>query len=150
MKEPLILDQTFHEVLHQLENTQDHYFITGRAGTGKSTLLQVYRKTTHKKVVVLSPTGISALNVQGQTIHSFFQFAPKLLQRIDVHLNKRIARILNSVEVIIIDEISMVRADVMDAIDLSLKIHRKNAAPFGGVQMLFFGDLFQLPPVLST
>ena len=150
MKEPLILDQAFQDVLHQLENTRDHYFVTGRAGTGKSTLLQVYRKTTHKKVVVLSPTGISALNVQGQTIHSFFQFAPKLLQRMDVHINKRISRVLNAVEVIIIDEISMVRADVLDAVDLSLKIHRKNTAPFGGVQMLFFGDLFQLPPVLST
>ena len=150
MKDPLILDQTFQEILHQLENSQDHYFITGRAGTGKSTLLQVYKKTTHKKVVVLAPTGISALNVQGQTIHSFFQLAPKLLQRIDVHVNNRLVRLLNSLEVIIIDEISMVRADVLDAVDLSLKLHRKNALPFGGLQMLFIGDLFQLPPVLST
>ncbi len=150
MKEPLILDQTFQDILHQLENSLDHYFITGRAGTGKSTLLQVYKKTTHKKVVVLSPTGISALHVQGQTIHSFFQLAPKLLQLKDVHINRRLVRLLNSLEVIIIDEISMVRADVMDAVDISLKLHRKNTLPFGGVQMLFFGDLFQLPPVLST
>ena len=150
MKDPLILDQTFQDILHQLENSQEHYFITGRAGTGKSTLLHVYKKTTHKKVVVLAPTGISALNVQGQTIHSFFQFAPKLLQRIDIQVNKRLVRLLNSLEVIIIDEISMVRADVLDAVDLSLKLHRKNALPFGGLQMLFIGDLFQLPPVLST
>jgi ATP-dependent DNA helicase PIF1 len=150
MKEPLILDQTFQDILHQLENSRDHYFVTGRAGTGKSTLLQVYKKTTHKKVVVLSPTGISALNVQGQTIHSFFQLAPKLLTNIDIHINNRLSRLLSSVEVIIIDEISMVRADVLDAVDLSLKLHRKSGLPFGGVQMLFFGDLFQLPPVLST
>jgi len=150
MKDPLILDQTFQEILHQLEHSQEHYFITGRAGTGKSTLLQVYKKTTHKKVVVLSPTGISALNVQGQTIHSFFQLAPKLLQRTDIHLNNRLVRLLKSLEVIIIDEISMVRADVLDAVDNSLRLHRKNSLPFGGVQMLFFGDLFQLPPVLSS
>jgi len=150
MKEPLVLDQTFQEILHQLENSRDHYFITGRAGTGKSTLLQVFKKTTHKKVVVLSPTGISALNVQGQTIHSFFQLAPKLLLPRDIHANNRLARLLKSIEVIIVDEISMVRADVLDAVDISLKMHRKSIVPFGGVQMLFFGDLFQLPPVLST
>lgn len=150
MKEPLVLDQAFQDILEQLEKSNDHFFITGRAGTGKSTLLQVFRKSTGKKVVVLSPTGISALNIQGQTIHSFFQFAPILLSAKDVHINKRISRIIKAVEVIIIDEISMVRADVLDAVDLSLKLHRKNGLPFGGVQMIFFGDLFQLPPVLSS
>ena len=150
MREPLVLDQTFQEILHQLEQTSDHYFITGRAGTGKSTLLQVFRKTTNKKVVVLSPTGISALNVQGQTIHSFFQFAPKLLQPKDIFINRRLVRILKSLEVIIVDEISMVRADVLDAMNTSLQMHRNNRMPFGGIQMLFFGDLFQLPPVLSS
>ncbi len=150
MKEPLVLDQTFQEILHQLENTPDHYFITGRAGTGKSTLLQVFRKSTGKKVVVLSPTGISALNVQGQTIHSFFQLPPKLLTVREIFINKRLIRLLRSLDVIVIDEVSMVRADVMDAIDASLKMHRKSPLPFGGVQMLFFGDLFQLPPVLSS
>ncbi|HJW30936.1 MAG TPA: hypothetical protein VJ508_17015, partial [Saprospiraceae bacterium] len=94
--------------------------------------------------------GISALHVQGQTIHSFFQFAPQLLQARDIHLQRRLTRLLKSLDVIIIDEISMVRADVLDAIDLSLKLHRKNGLPFGGVQMLFFGDLFQLPPVVSS
>lgn len=150
MKEPLILDKTFQDILQQLEDQHQHFFITGKAGTGKSTLLQLFRKTTHKKTVVLSPTGISALNVQGQTIHSFFQFPPKLLQPKEIFVVRRMVHLLKAVDVIIIDEISMVRADVMDAIDISLRLHRQSPLPFGGVQMLFFGDLFQLPPVVST
>jgi len=150
MKEPLVLDKAFQDILQQLELELDHFFITGKAGTGKSTLLQLFRKTTHKKVVVLSPTGISALNVHGQTIHSFFQFPPKLMHQGEIFINKRLIRLLSVVEAIVIDEVSMVRADVMDAIDYSLKLHRRSVAPFGGVQMLFFGDLYQLPPVVSS
>ena len=150
MKEPLLLDKAFQDILQQLESQRDNFFITGKAGTGKSTLLQIFRKTTAKKVVVLSPTGISALNVQGQTIHSFFQFPPKLMHQGEIFINKRLVRLLSVIEAIIIDEISMVRADVLDAIDFSLKLHRKSVAPFGGVQMLFFGDLYQLPPVVSS
>ena len=143
MKEPLLLDKAFQDILQQLDEQQSHFFITGKAGTGKSTLLQLFRKTTHKKVVVLSPTGISALHVQGQTIHSFFQFPPKLMHPDEIHINRRLVRMLGAVEAIIIDEISMVRADVLDAIDASLKLHRKSTLPFGGVQISFFGDLFQ-------
>ncbi|MGB3079423.1 MAG: AAA family ATPase [Saprospiraceae bacterium] len=150
MKEPLVLDQTFQDILNELENNHHHYFITGKAGTGKSTLLQLFRKTTKKKVVVLSSTGISALNVQGQTIHSFFQFPPKLLLPKELFVVRRLENLLKAVEVIIIDEISMVRADVMDAIDVSLRMHRRSIEPFGGVQMILFGDLFQLPPVVSS
>ncbi len=150
MKEPLMLDQTFQDILNELENNHHHFFITGKAGTGKSTLLQLFRKTTNKKVVVLSSTGISALNVQGQTIHSFFQFPPKLLLAKELFVVRRLENLLKAVEVIIIDEISMVRADVMDAIDVSLRMHRRSMVPFGGVQMILFGDLFQLPPVVSS
>ncbi len=150
MKDPLMLDKTFQDILSQLEDSSEHYFITGKAGTGKSTLLQLFRNTTRKKVVVLSPTGISALNVQGQTIHSFFRFAPKLLLTHELFPVRQLTRLLKSVEVIIIDEVSMVRADVMDAIDHSLRMHRQSGLPFGGVQMLLFGDLFQLPPVVSS
>jgi len=150
MKEPLLLDKSFQDILQQLELQQDHFFITGKAGTGKSTLLQLFRKTTHKKVVVLSPTGISALNVQGQTIHSFFQFPPRLMQHAEINLNRRLVSLLKAIDAIIIDEISMVRADVMDAIDFSLKLHRQSLQPFGGIQLLLFGDLFQLPPVVSS
>lgn len=150
MRDPLVLDKTFQDILQQLEQQHDHFFITGKAGTGKSTLLQLFKKTTHKKVVVLSPTGISALNVGGQTIHSFFQFPPKLMHRGEIFIIRRLISLLKAVEVIIIDEISMVRADIMDAIDISLRMHRASVLPFGGVQMLLFGDLFQLPPVVSS
>lgn len=150
MKEPLVLDIAFREILDQLDRSDQHFFITGKAGTGKSTLLQLFRKTTSKKVVVLTPTGISALNVQGQTIHSFFQFPPKLLVPNEMVVINRLVNLLKAVEVMIIDEVSMVRADVLDAIDVSLKMHRKSSEPFGGVQMIFFGDLFQLPPVVTS
>ncbi len=150
MKAPLLLDQTFQDLLTQLEHGTGHLFITGKAGTGKSTLLTLFRKTTQQKVAVLSPTGISALNVQGQTIHSFFRFPPRLLQAGDVRTIPQLTRLAKHLDMIVIDEISMVRADIMDAIDLSLRMHRKSPEPFGGVRMLFFGDLFQLPPVVST
>lgn len=150
MKDPLVLDTTFQEILKEIDQSDQHYFITGKAGTGKSTLLQLFRKTTHKKAVVLSPTGISALNVQGQTIHSFFHFAPKLLVPHELFVVKRLVSLMKAIEIVIIDEVSMVRADVMDAIDFSLRLHRKSSEPFGGVQMIFFGDLFQLPPVVAS
>jgi ATP-dependent exoDNAse (exonuclease V) alpha subunit len=149
MKIPISLSQEFSGVLDQLEYTKDHLFITGRAGTGKSTLLQVFRTTTKKRVVVLAPTGIAALNVRGQTIHSFFGFPPRLLNKSEIEKRKNF-RIYVNIDMIIIDEISMVRADIIDNIDYFLRINRNVNAPFGGVQMIFFGDLFQLPPVVST
>lgn len=147
-KPPLILNDDFSEVLSLLENTNENYFITGRAGTGKSTLLQVFRKTTGKRVAFLAPTGIAALNIKGQTIHSFFGFPPRMLGRDEI---KRVAkhRIYELLEMIIIDEISMVRADILDNIDYFLRINRRIDQAFGGVQMVFFGDLFQLPPVVA-
>ncbi|NND05587.1 MAG: AAA family ATPase [Saprospiraceae bacterium] len=147
--EPIELSEDFHEVLDQLEMTHDHLFITGRAGTGKSTLLQVFRKSTQKKSVVLAPTGVAALNVRGQTIHSFFGFPPRLLSAKDIKKSK-MRHLFNSLEVLVIDEISMVRADLLDHIDLTLRFNRDIDRPFGGVQMVFFGDLFQLPPVVAT
>lgn len=150
MMEPLVLDDTFRDLLDQMENLRGNLFITGRAGTGKSTLLQLFRKTTRKKVVVLSPTGISALHVQGQTIHSFFRFPPRLIQKEELYPHDQIGRLLKHVDTIIIDEISMVRADIMDAIDWSLRLNKKLNTPFADVQMIFFGDLFQLPPVVSS
>lgn len=143
------LSNDFKYALDQME-AGEHLFITGRAGTGKSTLLRIFRKTTRKKCVVLAPTGVAALNVQGQTIHSFFGFPPRLLQAKDVKPNRRYQRLFEQLETLVIDEISMVRADVLDAIDLGLKINRRNDLPFGGVQVVFFGDLYQLPPVVSS
>ncbi|MGB4960885.1 MAG: AAA family ATPase, partial [Saprospiraceae bacterium] len=119
MNVPISLSQEFSGILDQIEYTRDHLFITGRAGTGKSTLLQVFRNTTKKKVVVLAPTGIAALNVRGQTIHSFFGFPPRMLNKSEIE-KRRNNKIYKSIEMVIIDEISMVRADVIDNIDYFL------------------------------
>ncbi len=148
-KVPLELNDGFKYALDLLEKTNESLFLTGKAGTGKSTLLQLFRSTTRKKMVVLAPTGIAALNVQGQTIHSFFGFPPRLIQAKDItkHFNKKWFK---RIEVLVIDEISMVRADLLDAIDRSLRLNRDSPLPFGGVQMVFIGDLFQLPPVIAS
>ncbi|MFZ4544539.1 MAG: ATP-dependent DNA helicase [Saprospiraceae bacterium] len=148
-KDPMILSQEFHYILDELEKTDHHLFITGKAGTGKSTLLGLFTTTTNKKVIVLAPTGIAALHVGGQTIHSFFGFPPRILQKGDI--KKRFnSKLYQNIEMIIIDEISMVRADILDNIDYALRLNRNNRLPFGGVQMVFMGDLFQLPPVVSS
>lgn len=146
---PIKLNDDYASSLHQLEYSSDHYLVTGKAGTGKSTLLQLFKKTTKKRVVVLAPTGIAALNVKGQTIHSFFKFPPRLLSTFEITKSKN-ASLFKKIDTIVIDEISMVRADVLDNIDYFLRINRNHHAPFGGVQMIFFGDIFQLPPVVST
>ncbi|MEM0994125.1 MAG: PIF1 family DEAD/DEAH box helicase [Bacteroidota bacterium] len=145
----LELSDDFKYVLDLVEKTNASIFVTGRAGTGKSTLLQLFRNTTRKKAVVLAPTGIAALNVQGQTIHSFFRFPAKLLTAKDIN-KRRDRRLYRNMEVMVIDEISMVRADLLDHIDRFLRINRDNHLPFGGVQVVFFGDLFQLPPVIAN
>ncbi len=147
--QPLILNDDFRNALELLEKTTQNLFITGRAGTGKSTLLQLFRNTTRKKIAVLAPTGVAALNVQGQTIHSFFGFPPNLISSKDI-FKRRDNRMFKNLDALIIDEISMVRAEMLDNMDYFLKINRENMLPFGGVQMIFFGDLFQLPPVVSS
>ncbi len=146
---PLELNADFRNALDLMEKTGQHLFVTGRAGTGKSTLLSLFRNTTHKKIVVLAPTGIAAINVKGQTIHSFFGFPPRILQAHEI-TKRRYRKLYLNLDAIVIDEISMVRADILDNIDRFLRINRENAKPFGGVQMIFFGDLFQLPPVVSS
>lgn len=148
-KQPIELSDDFKYALDQVEKAHKSIFITGRAGTGKSTLLQLFRNTTRKKCVVLAPTGIAALNVKGQTIHSFFGFPPRPLSKRDIK-KRRNSRLYKNLEVLIIDEISMVRADMLDNIDYFLRINRNINLPFGDVQVVFFGDLFQLPPVVST
>lgn len=148
-KSPLVLSKEFKDILHELESSREHYFITGRAGTGKSTLLSIFRNTSRKRIAVLAPTGIAALNVRGQTIHSFFGFPPRMIDRADI-TPRRNKRLYRNLDTIIIDEISMVRADMLDNIDYFLQVNRASPEPFGGVQMIFFGDLFQLPPVLAS
>ncbi|MBK8082247.1 MAG: AAA family ATPase [Saprospiraceae bacterium] len=149
MIQPVILSNEFSDVLQQLEKQSGHFFVTGKAGSGKSTLLNVFRTTTKKRLVVLAPTGIAALHVRGQTIHSFFGFPPRILNKQEIEKRKN-TQVYKKVETIVIDEISMVRADILDNIDYFLQLNRGIAEPFGGVQMIFFGDLFQLPPVVAT
>ncbi len=148
-KAPLELSEDFKYALDLMEKSPHNLFITGRAGTGKSTLLQLFRNTTRKKIVVLAPTGIAALNVQGQTIHSFFGFPPRLLNKHEIR-KRRNRKLYQKIDILVIDEISMVRADMVDNIDYFLRLNRDNNQPFGGVQVVFFGDLFQLPPVVSN
>jgi len=141
----------FQEALDLMEKTGHHVFITGRAGTGKSTLLQYFRLKTAKEVAVLAPTGVAALNILGQTIHSFFGFKPDVtLDKVE-KLPSSQTRLYRALDCLIIDEISMVRADLLDCIDLFLRLNgRDKKKPFGGLQMIFVGDLYQLPPVVTS
>lgn len=125
-------------------------FITGKAGTGKSTLLQYFRKNAPGKIVVLAPTGVAALNVQGETIHSFFGFKPDITaDKIKKKKGKK-GLLYREVDRIVIDEISMVRADLLDHVDRFLRLNGRHIdLPFGGVQMVLIGDLYQLPPVVT-
>lgn len=137
-------------VIHLFKSTNKNLFITGKAGTGKSTLLHTIRQQLDQDLTVLAPTGIAALNVNGDTIHSFFRLKPgfELDEAINARLNRKTIDKLKEVKTIVIDEISMVRADVLDAIDVLLQKVKKNQDHFGGVRMIFFGDLYQLPPTL--
>ena len=148
LSEPISLSNEFKYALDRMERSDDCLFITGRAGTGKSTLLNLFTSTTKKRAVVLAPTGIAALNVRGQTIHSFFRLPPKMINRSEI-MKRKNHRIYKKVQTIIIDEISMVRVDMLDVIDYFLQVNREDSRPFGGVQMVFFGDLYQLPPIIA-
>ncbi|HAI68924.1 MAG TPA: AAA family ATPase [Gammaproteobacteria bacterium] len=136
-----------------MEQTNQCLFITGKAGTGKSTLLAHFKQKSKKKVVVLAPTGVAALNVGGATLHSFFRLPPRPINLDEVKAlrSKKRLKLYQSIDTIIIDEVSMVRADMMDVIDRFMRLNGKETSkPFGGVQMIFIGDLFQLPPVVSS
>jgi len=127
-----------------------HLFVTGRAGTGKSTLLRALRDMISQEAVVLAPTGLAAVNVGGQTIHSFFGFPPRLIRPDDIRRSRN-GRLMRRLKLIIVDEVSMVRSDLMWAIDQSLRLNRgRPREPFGGVRLLLFGDLHQLPPVVQS
>ncbi len=155
---------------HFINQTNQSIFLTGKAGTGKTTLLRKIMESTHKNAVIVAPTGIAALNAGGVTIHSFFQlpfagFIPEFgvkasftdtvkfetkdtLMR-HFSMNKTRIKIIRNIELLIIDEVSMLRADLLDAMDWTLRNVRRIHEPFGGVQVLFIGDLLQLPPVVK-
>ena len=154
----------FQDALNLIQYTRQSVFLTGKAGTGKSTFLRYVCKNTKKKHVVLAPTGIAAINAGGSTMHSFFKlpFYPLLpddpnlsLQRGRIHeffkYTKPHRKLLEQIELVIIDEISMVRADIIDAIDRILRVYSHNLRePFGGKQLLLVGDVFQLEPVVKN
>lgn len=149
----LDLNPQFLHAYDLLANGRGHVFITGRAGTGKSTLLQYFREHTTKQVAVLAPTGVAAVNVQGQTIHSFFHFRPDITPDAvaKIRIRRKERELFQALDAIIIDEVSMLRADLLDCVDRFLCLHGRNPRqPFGGIQMIFIGDLFQLPPVVKT
>lgn len=139
------------KILNLLDNTNANIFLTGKAGTGKSTLLKYFRATTKKNVAVLAPTGVAAINVQGQTIHSFFKFRPQItVDQVKKRYGKD-ADVYRKLDAVIIDEISMVRADLLGCIDRFLRLNGPSAQkPFGGVQLIVIGDLFQLPPIVKS
>lgn len=143
---PLSAEQE--ELFRLIEDTREHVFVTGRAGTGKSTLLQHLAWNTEKQIAVCAPTGVAALNVEGQTIHSLFRLPIGLIADSELEQSEPARKIMNAIDTLVIDEISMVNADVMDAIDRSLRqARRRRSEPFGGVQIVMFGDPYQLAPV---
>ncbi len=146
MSPPLSAEQ---EALFRLiEDTREHVFVTGRAGTGKSTLLQHLAWNTSKQVAVCAPTGVAALGVEGQTIHSLFRLPIGLIGDAALDQSDAVRKLLNAIDTLVIDEISMVNADLMDAVDRSLRQARgRRSEPFGGVQIVMFGDPYQLAPV---
>ncbi|MFT4280125.1 ATP-dependent DNA helicase [Microbacterium sp.] len=136
------------ELFRLIEDTREHVFVTGRAGTGKSTLLQHLAWNTEKQIAVCAPTGVAALNVEGQTIHSLFRLPIGLIADSELEQSEPARKIMNAIDTLVIDEISMVNADLMDAIDRSLRqARRRRSEPFGGVQIVMFGDPYQLSPV---
>ena len=136
-------------------STNVSVFLTGKAGTGKTTFLRTLRERTPKRMVVLAPTGVAAINAQGQTIHSFFQLSlgpqvPGMVQgekKLYYRMSKEKKNLIKTLDLLVIDEISMVRCDVLDAVDQELRKYRDRGKPFGGVQLLLIGDLQQLAPV---
>ncbi len=157
----LVITDEMNRFMQLVEETDNCIFLTGKAGTGKSSLLRHLLKTTKKNVVVAAPTGVAAVNVGGVTLHSLFQipFGP-YMPHIDLlgqthdalpsyRFSDAKASVIRKMELLVIDEVSMLRADVLDAVNDVLCHVRKNPSPFGGVQVVFIGDLYQLPPVIK-
>lgn len=149
-------DQTVKKLFERIENSNDSFFITGKAGTGKSTFVHYFAKKTKKKVLMTAFTGIASVNIGGQTIHSFFRFPlrPLLPEDHEIPIFQNYSqkyKIIEKIDTIIIDEVSMLRSDILEAIDFSLRRNGGNPnLPFGGKQILFVGDIFQLPPVTDS
>ncbi len=145
-----ILNATQLSAFDAIERTNSNILILGPAGTGKSTFINYLKSASKKRIICACPTAVSALNVGGQTIHSLFQIQPRdfILPEF-LKLKAKPRNILNATDVLIIDEISMVAPDLLDAIDILARMARRNNEPFGGIQIVAIGDLFQLPPVIT-
>jgi ATP-dependent exoDNAse (exonuclease V) alpha subunit len=146
---PISLNPEQLEIFRILTSTNRHVFISGRAGTGKSVLLQHFAQSSSKQIVKVAPTGIAALNISGQTLHSFFGLPVGVVRTDQLGLGADTRELLRRIDTILIDEISMVRADAIDGVDHLLKLARDNPSPFGGAQIVAFGDPYQLPPVVA-
>ena len=143
-------DNTLDQILELLDSdTQQFIYLTGAAGTGKTTLIESVLDENNLKKMVVAPTGVAALNIGGSTINSAFRIGFDIFPQIQESNDPRFKKLLKKLELLIIDEISMVRAPMLDAISETLKLHRKSAEPFGGIHVLACGDLFQLPPVVK-
>ena len=145
-----ILNDVQISAFNAIERTNSNLLILGQAGTGKSTFVNFLKSASKKRIVCACPTAVSALNIGGQTIHSLFQIQPRdFIMPELLKLKAKPRNILNATDVLIIDEISMVSPDLLDAIDILARMARHNNAPFGGIQVVAIGDLFQLPPVIT-
>ena len=160
--ETILKDRLFDLAEQYVEETSVSLFLTGKAGTGKTTFLRYIVQKTSKRCVVLAPTGVAAVNAQGSTIHSFFSLplspylpdVPELKTEYQLpeqqrKLKKEKVKIIRTLDLLIIDEISMVRADLLDAVDMTLRRYRRSSKPFGGIQLLMIGDARQLSPVVT-
>ena len=147
-------DPVFKMAYEFVNSTSQHIFLTGKAGTGKTTFLKFIKESSHKNAIVAAPTGVAAINAGGVTLHSLFQlsFEPYIpnTRRKDIYrFGKAKQDVIRQAELLIIDEVSMLRADTLDSIDDRLRFVKRNNEPFGGIQMLYIGDMFQLPPVVK-
>ena len=151
MNQKLDINPQFKKALQWMEDAKKNLFITGKAGTGKSTLLKYFCQISKDRPIVLAPTGVAALNAKGQTIHSFFNFYIDVTPEKVKTMKPKNTEVYTNLKTIIIDEVSMLRADLLDCVDAFLRLYGpvKNKS-FGGVQMIFIGDLHQLPPVVSS
>src|SRR5690606_20786439 len=168
MAEMDVQNKAFMQAVSFVNHTNRNIFLTGKAGTGKTTFLKYIRQHSYKKMAVAAPTGVAAMNAGGTTLHALFwlpfgmyieNYEPawnddnhiynrsRLFSKIK--LTKQRRALLREIELLVIDEVSMVRADLLDAIDAILRSVRSDARPFGGLQLLFIGDMYQLPPVVK-
>jgi ATP-dependent exoDNAse (exonuclease V) alpha subunit len=151
-KQKIQVTPEYKQCIKFLKRGEKFVFVSGKAGVGKSVLIKfLQNKLRNKNMILVAPTGIASINIGGQTIHSLFGFNTDIITPYNVKIgNGGMKEVFKKIDILVIDEISMVRADIMDGIDISLRRHRSSNEPFGGVQIVVVGDLFQLPPVVRT